>query len=125
LLRVLADPDSLEPILGNLIENAVKYRGTGDFLAIRAHQSGRVVVIEVEDHGVGIPPNAVKHVFDKFYRVEDSLTARTKGHGLGLSIVRTLTELNGGTVGVKSVVGKGSIFHISLPIATSNPTDHA
>lgn len=125
LPRVLADPDSLEPILGNLIENAVKYRGNGEFLAVRAHQNGRSVVIEVEDQGVGIPPHAVKHVFDKFYRVEDSLTARTKGHGLGLSIVKTLTELNGGTVGVKSVVGKGSTFHISLPISTSNLNDHA
>jgi signal transduction histidine kinase len=125
LPRVLADPDSLEPILGNLIENAVKYRGTGDSLIIRAHCQGRDVFVDVEDHGVGIPAGAVKHVFDKFYRVEDSLTARTKGHGLGLSIVKTLTELNGGTVGVNSVVGVGSTFRIRLPIATSNSIDHA
>lgn len=118
LPRVLADPDSLEPILGNLIENAVKYRGSDAHLAIRAYVHGRMVAIEVEDHGAGIPPQAQKHVFDKFYRVEDSLTARTKGHGLGLSIVKTLTELNGGTVSVKSVVGKGSTFIVSFPIVT-------
>jgi signal transduction histidine kinase len=84
-----------------------------------------VVTIEVEDRGLGIPPSALKHVFDKFYRVEDSLTARTKGHGLGLSIVKTLTELNGGTVSVKSVVGKGSVFQLTFPIATSSTHDHA
>jgi signal transduction histidine kinase len=114
----MADSDSLEPILGNLSENAVKYRGAETHLAIRAFQTGRNVTIEVEDHGVGIPSNAIKHVFDKFYRVEDSLTARTKGHGLGLSIVKTLTELNGGSVGVRSVEGKGSTFHITLPIVS-------
>lgn len=118
LPQVMADSDSLEPILGNLIENAVKYRGAASHLAIRAFLTGRDVTIEVEDHGVGIPSNALKHVFDKFYRVEDSLTARTKGHGLGLSIVKTLTELNGGSVGVRSVEGKGSTFHITLPIVS-------
>lgn len=123
--RILADPDSLDPILGNLIENAVKYRGSNAYLAIRTHANSRTVVIDVEDHGVGIAPNALKHVFDKFYRVEDSLTARTKGHGLGLSIVKTLTELNGGTVGVKSVAGKGSTFQVSLPIVTTKSNDHA
>jgi signal transduction histidine kinase len=116
LPQILADADSLDPILGNLIENAVKYRGENAYLAVRAGIHPRGVVVEVEDHGVGIPSSALKHVFDKFYRVEDSLTARTKGHGLGLSIVKILTELNGGTVSVKSVVGKGSIFQLTFPI---------
>jgi signal transduction histidine kinase len=125
LPRILADPDSLDPILGNLIENAVKYRGEGTYLAIKAAPNSRAVVIDIEDHGVGIPSASLKHVFDKFYRVEDSLTARTKGHGLGLSIVKTLTELNGGTVSVKSVVGKGSVFQLTFPIASTSTHSHA
>lgn len=118
LPAVFADRDSLDPILGNLIENAIKYRGGNTYLSVRARLEGRTVIVEVEDRGLGIPAAAQRHVFDKFYRVEDSLTARTKGHGLGLSIVKTLAELNGGTVGVRSAPGEGSVFHVTLPIAS-------
>jgi signal transduction histidine kinase len=58
----------------------------------------------------------ISHIFDKFYRAEDTLTAQTKGHGLGLSIVKNLVQLNGGTIKVSSEPGKGSIFAVSFPI---------
>jgi signal transduction histidine kinase len=115
LSHIMADTDSLDTILSNLIENAIKYSGPNPFLAVRAFESGKSVVIEIEDHGFGIAPTHQKLVFEKFYRVEDTLTARTKGHGLGLSIVKTMTELNGGAVTLISTPGKGSVFQLTFP----------
>lgn len=123
LPNIMADSDSMDTILSNLIENAIKYSGKSPYLAIRAVESGKSVVIEVEDHGPGIAPQHQKLVFEKFYRVEDTLTARTKGHGLGLSIVKTMTELNGGSVALKSTPGKGSIFQLTFPAVLESQTN--
>ncbi len=117
LPSIMADSDTLDTIIGNLIENAIKYRGKESFLALRAFSRGKSLIIEVEDHGIGIPLAQQKLVFEKFYRVEDSMTARTKGHGLGLSIVKTLTELNKGTISLVSAPGKGSTFQLSFPLS--------
>jgi signal transduction histidine kinase len=119
LPNVMVDRDSFETILGNLVENAMKYSGESKFLAIRLKQLGQQVILEVEDRGLGIPGAARKHIFDKFYRVEDSLTARTKGHGLGLSIVKNLVELNNATVSVESTYRKGSVFSVTFPVYTA------
>lgn len=124
LPSVMADPDSLDTIIGNLVENAIKYGGDSKHLRIRTFASGRSVGVEVEDRGLGISKQAQRLVFDKFYRVEDSLTARTKGHGLGLAIVKTLTEANGGRVELESEPGKGSVFRLlfpALPITATDP----
>lgn len=129
LPAVFADPDTLDTVLGNLVENAIKYSGESAHLAIRTKTDGPSVLLEVEDHGVGIPRHALNHVFDKFYRVEDTLTARTKGHGLGLAIVRSLTEANGGRVELESEPGRGSVFRLRFPAitpsvnATEQPTE--
>jgi signal transduction histidine kinase len=112
---VFVDKDSFATILGNLVENAMKYSSDEKYLGIRVLTNGKMVVLEVEDHGHGIPSKAQKHIFDKFYRVEDPLTARTKGHGLGLSIVKTHVLLNGGKIDVKSNYRKGSIFSVQFP----------
>lgn len=78
------------------------------------------MIVEVEDHGLGIPHKAQKHIFDKFYRVEDSLTANSKGHGLGLSIVQNLMTLNGGYITLQSQYRKGSKFLLHFPVLTEN-----
>lgn len=113
---VMVDRENFQTILGNLVENAMKYSGDEKYLAVRLRSNRTSVILDVEDHGHGIPPAARKHIFDKFYRAEDALTARTKGHGLGLSIVKNLVELNGATISVESAYRKGSVFSVTFPI---------
>ncbi|AXJ01794.1 His Kinase A (phospho-acceptor) domain-containing protein [Cyclonatronum proteinivorum] len=117
--KINVDQNSFETILGNLIENAVKYSQNEKYLGIHVYSNQKKVFIEVEDRGTGIPAESQKLIFEKFYRVEDTLTARTKGHGLGLSIVKNLTERNGGQISLSSTYGKGSTFTISFPIAAN------
>lgn len=113
---VMIDEDSFGTIIGNLIENATKYSQENKYIGINLYQVGDVLRLEVIDHGVGIPTNSLKHIFEKFYRVEDSLTAKSKGHGLGLSIVKNLVTLNGGKIEVDSEEGKGSTFILEFPV---------
>jgi signal transduction histidine kinase len=113
---IMVDRDSFETILGNLIDNAMKYSHDEKFLAVRLFHDSTHVTLQVQDHGVGIPKQSRRYIFDKFFRVEDTLTARTKGHGLGLSIVKSLVELNGATISVDSDYGKGSVFSVKFPV---------
>lgn len=117
---IYVDKDSFSTILGNLIENAIKYSGEDKYLLIHFKKAGNFVQMDVKDHGLGIPVKAQKLIFEKFYRVEDSMTARTKGHGLGLAIVKNLTELNGGRIFVHSSYRKGSIFSVQFPVQVAN-----
>ncbi len=109
------DPVSIETIISNLIENAVKYSLDDKRILVRVFTEKKNVAFEVTDHGMGIKKKELKNIFRKFYRVEDSLVARTKGHGLGLSIVQSLVVLNHGTITVKSEYGKGTTFKVSFP----------
>lgn len=120
---VMIDTDSFETIIGNLIENALKYSEEEKELSVSLHHRDKNIIIKVRDSGVGIPKSAQKHVFDKFYRVEDAMTAETKGHGLGLSIVRNLVQLNGGSVTVDSEEGKGSVFTVTFPVMDESGED--
>ncbi len=76
------------------------------------------------DKGEGIPKKAQKNIFDKFYRVENSLTAKTKGHGLGLSIVKNLVSLNGGTISVTSDSGQGATFTLTFKALVDLPEEY-
>jgi signal transduction histidine kinase len=113
---VNADPESIQTILSNLVENAIKYSDKDKRVIIHIFNVKERLLLEVEDFGIGIPPAKQKYIFDKFYRVEDPLTATTKGHGLGLSIVKYLAQLNGGKIELRSVYGVGSTFTLSFPI---------
>lgn len=110
------DIESFEAIVSNLVENAVKYSWKDKYIHISLYESNKEIVFRIEDHGRGISKKSLKHIFEKFYRAEDTLRAKTKGHGLGLSIVKNLVELNGGTIEVESEENKGTIFIISFPI---------
>jgi signal transduction histidine kinase len=112
---IMVDPDHLETMLNNLVENSIKYSDDRKEIKLGLKTDGSDVVISVADKGTGIPKKAQKKIFDKFYRVENSMTPNTKGHGLGLSIVKNMVEQNGGTIEVNSVVGDGSIFTITFP----------
>ena len=114
---VMIDQNSFDTILGNLIENAVKYSPNNNFLRVSVYEKNNKVLVEVEDKGMGIPKEAQKLIFEKFYRVEDDLTANTKGHGLGLSIVKNLTEQNDGKISVSSTPGQGTVFTLEFPVS--------
>lgn len=112
---VLIDKDHYETILSNLVENAQKYSPKEKQIDVLVHCTKTECSLSVKDKGSGIPAKSVKKIFTKFYRVEDALTANTKGHGLGLSIVEHLVHLNSGKIVVQSIVGKGSTFTVTFP----------
>ena len=120
---VMIDPDHLETILNNLVENSLKYSHDRKNIQINLHSDGESVKLSVTDKGEGIPKKDQKNIFDKFYRVENSLTAKTKGHGLGLSIVKNLVSLNGGSILVKSEPRLGATFSINFKALVEVPEE--
>ncbi len=114
LPQVLADPPSLESAIRNLVGNAMKYAGGGNWLGISArvvhNGQGAEVEISVEDHGPGIAPSDLPHVFEPFYRSKKVLASPVPGAGLGLSILKRHIEAHGGRVSVQSLEGKGTRF---------------
>ncbi|HYW34054.1 MAG TPA: HAMP domain-containing sensor histidine kinase [Balneolaceae bacterium] len=123
LPEVMVDEHSLTTIMKNLISNAIKYSGEDKYLGIRLFQEESDIVLQVEDHGIGIEGKAKNHIFEKFYRAEDPLTAKTNGYGLGLSIVKNLINLNGGTISVQSSKGQGSTFTVRFPVMRKSTKD--
>jgi PAS domain S-box-containing protein len=113
-----ADADRLVQVVSNLLSNAIKYSPNGGVIEIRSWAAANQVVVEVADHGDGIPPEFVGRVFERFERYSASPTSRVIGTGLGLPISRQIVELHGGRMWVESRLGIGSIFHFSLPIAS-------
>lgn len=114
--EVYADPVRLRQAIGNLVTNALRFTPAGGQVTLRAHTAGDGhVVIEVADTGVGIDPEELPHVFDRFWRAEKSRNRQTGGSGLGLAIVRSLVEALGGTVSVASTPGAGTSFALRLP----------
>lgn len=115
LIEVKVDRDRLKQVLLNLIDNAVKYSGPEQPVALRLNQQGKQAVIQVCDKGRGIPLQQQSRIFERFYRVDEARCRSTGGTGLGLSIVKTLVEGMGGFVVVRSKLGQGSIFTVTLP----------
>jgi two-component system phosphate regulon sensor histidine kinase PhoR len=116
LPRINIDKDRMTQILHNLVNNAVKYSPEGGDIRILAYEDQSAVRIEVSDQGLGIKPEDLKHLFEKFYRVNSQQTSNIGGTGLGLAIVQKLVELHGGKIEVESEFGKGSTFRIILPV---------
>ena len=110
-LTLMTDRMHLSNIVGNLIDNAIKYSHGDADVTVRAYGGKKEdVVIEVEDNGIGITHAQQKFIFDKFYRVPHGNLHDVKGYGLGLFYVKSMTEMLHGTVNVRSVYGKGSCF---------------
>jgi two-component system sensor histidine kinase KdpD len=101
-------------VLVNLLDNALKYSPAGSPIELRARVADSNVVIEVSDHGIGIPPDELERVFDKFYRVNHP--GSIGGTGLGLSICKGIVEAHGGTIRAESRPGGGATFIVSLPL---------
>jgi signal transduction histidine kinase len=114
---VAADPDAIDRVIKNLLSNAVKYSPAGGrvTVSVSAAPVSPMVEIAVEDEGVGIPPEALARIFDRYVRVADPATGGVPGLGLGLSLVRTLVEAHGGRVFAASEPGRGSRFSVLLP----------
>ena len=113
------DREAIARSLLNLVNNAVKYSAGRKYLGVHLYRRDGNVNLEVEDHGIGIPPKEQHKIFEKFYRVGDPLVHNTKGSGLGLSLVRHIVLAHGGQVAVESAPGRGSKFIIILPVQNS------
>ncbi|MCX6891379.1 MAG: ATP-binding protein [Verrucomicrobia bacterium] len=114
-LPVRADPGRLEQILGNIVDNAIKYGRAGGTVSVggRASDTGQVEVF-IQDDGPGIPPEALERVFERFYRVDKARSREQGGTGLGLAIVKHLVQSHGGRVWATSRPGCGATFYFSL-----------
>jgi two-component system sensor histidine kinase MtrB len=110
------DPRRLDVIMANLIGNALKHGGSPVRVALR-HEGGAdgEIVIEVSDHGPGIPEDVLPHVFDRFYKA-DASRARSEGSGLGLSIAMENAHIHGGDITAANASGGGAVFTLRLPV---------
>lgn len=112
---IMADEFHLSHIFNNLLDNANKYSGERPIIRIKAWEEGEHAFVSIQDNGIGIGKEALKKIFDKFYRVPTGNLHDVKGFGLGLSYVKTMLEAHRGEITVQSESGKGSIFTIKLP----------
>ena len=124
-LVIRGDPDRLRQLLANLLDNAARYTPPGGRIAVALRRDGSVARLTVEDTGVGIPPEHLPRIFDRFYRVDPGRGRATGGTGLGLAIVKHVAEAHRGRVEAESVVGSGSRFTVTLPAEPSWSTEVA
>jgi PAS domain S-box-containing protein len=116
-IGLTADPIRLAQILSNLLNNAAKYTPPGGIIRLKAVREGDTVLISVQDNGAGIPPEILPAIFDLFHQAGTTLRSAQGGIGVGLTLVRRLAELHGGTVdAISSGIGQGSEFRVRLPI---------
>jgi two-component system sensor histidine kinase RpfC len=118
--RLRGDSHHLRQVLLNLLGNAIKFTERGEVtiavMQVKESTDGVTARFEVRDTGIGIAPNAIERIFERFSQADDSVTRRYGGSGLGTTIAKQLVELMGGTIGVASKVGEGSTFWIELPL---------
>lgn len=112
--EIHADPIRLEQVILNLLDNALKYSNENSEVTLIAKRRKEKTVISVIDTGIGIPSNEIKFIFEKLYRVEKSRSRAYGGSGIGLAVVKELVEAHGGSIEVKSKLGEGSTFKITI-----------
>ncbi len=112
---ILIQEDDLYQIVFNLIENGIKYNTPGGALTVCLRQEEDNAILEVRDTGVGIPEDALSHIFERFYRVDKARSRASGGSGLGLAIVRAIVQRNRGQITVDSIPGKGTTFSVCFP----------
>ncbi|MBC7225950.1 MAG: GAF domain-containing protein [Thermoflexales bacterium] len=117
---VEADPDRIMQVLRNLLDNAIKYSPNGGLVVVRGEVRPDHVVISVADQGVGIAPEHLNRLFEKFFRIRSGLGRHVVGSGLGLPIARTIVESHGGQIWAESQVDQGSTFYFTLPLSEPN-----
>ena len=117
LPAVQGDASLLRDVLQNLLDNAIQYTPAGGHVHVTAEAKGREAVITVSDTGIGIPTSDRERIFERFYRVDAARSREAGGTGLGLSIAKHIVEAHNGRLWVDSVIGEGSKFSFSIPIA--------
>ncbi len=125
LAPVLGDAAHLRRMLDNLLSNALKFTLAGGEISLALYARDSNVILEVSDTGVGISPEHLSRIFERFYQVDGSTTRRHAGVGLGLALVKEIAVTHGGDVRVSSTVGKGTTFRVSLPTMQSPPAPDA
>lgn len=114
--QVMADPDAMNQVFGNLIENAVKYGRSGGKLRVGARRLENEVEFWVQDFGPGIPSEHLERIFERFYRVDKARSREMGGTGLGLAIMKHIVQAHGGQVRAESELGSGATFYFTLPL---------
>jgi signal transduction histidine kinase len=114
LYPIQVDSVLMNRVVSNLIENALKYAGRGRTIKVKTWDDAVWVYVEISDNGVGINPDDLAHIFDKFYRVKNDSTHAIKGSGLGLYLVKYFIELHSGTISATSELGNGTTFTVKL-----------
>lgn len=115
-LVIHTQEDTIRQILFNLLENALRYTSDSGYVHVSAIRENQEIRITIQDNGIGIPEEALPHIFDRFYRVDPARAKETGGSGLGLSIVKELLQTLNGTITCESQINKGTLFTIRLPI---------
>ncbi|MDR9419502.1 sensor histidine kinase [Gracilimonas sp.] len=123
----MLDSDNFETIVSNLTENAIKYSSEDKYFKFQVSSDKGHVFVSITDRGIGIRKRDQRNIFKKFYRVEDSdsMSNKVKGHGLGLSIVKNMVDMNGGDIEVSSTFGEGTTFILSFPKLENENVDPA
>jgi signal transduction histidine kinase len=114
------DPEKLSLIISNLLSNAVSFNNVGGRVDIKVGVAGNILNLSIQDSGIGIDPNRMSRLFDRFYQSDTGVRKLYKGHGLGLAVIKALLDLMGGTIRAESPGGGGATFSISLPPLQSN-----
>jgi signal transduction histidine kinase len=114
-LMIFSDPDRIEDVVSILVDNAAKYTPDGGTVSVTTRRRRESIIVSVSDTGIGIPPEDVPNIFERFYRSDASRSKQTGGFGLGLPIAKTIVDTAGGTLEVDSIVGEGSTFKVTLP----------
>jgi signal transduction histidine kinase len=118
-LAIKGDKIKLRQLFLNIMENAVRYTPKGGSISGSVVRRRDSAVVTVSDTGIGIPPEHLPFIFERFYRVDKARSRAEGGSGLGLAIARYIAKVHGGTIEVESETGKGSSFHVILPLATT------
>ena len=121
LPTIEADPERVHQVIFNLVDNAVRFTPEGGEVRIEAHRHNGSVEVSVADTGVGIPPEALPRLFERFYRVDPARAREDGGTGIGLAIARSVVEAHGGTIRAESDPGHGSVFTFDLPVSRPAP----
>jgi two-component system phosphate regulon sensor histidine kinase PhoR len=117
---IVGDEESLERLLLNLLENAIKYNREGGWVAVTLELGDGGLALEVADSGIGVPQRDLRRIFERFYRVDSGRSREEGGTGLGLAIVKHAAQLHGGRVEVTSELGRGSVFRVFLPVMVTD-----